>query len=190
MSASDAERNAAARLPDGDVVGLLLEQHARIRELFAQVSASRGEGRKLAFDELRALLAVHEAAEELIVRPVAEKTAGKEEAEARNAEEKEASKVLKQLEGMDVASPGFDSALAEFEQAVSAHAEREEREEFPALVAQCSEEQRRGMGHKLRKAEHLAPTHPHPTATGKRAALAMTGPFAAMMDKARDAMSH
>jgi hypothetical protein len=190
LSAADAERTAAARLPDGDVVGLLLQQHARIRELFAAVSGASGDGRKRAFDELRALLAVHEAAEELIVRPVAKKTAGAEEAEARNAEEKEASKVLKQLEGMDVTSPGFETVLVEFEQAVAEHAEHEEREEFPALLAQCSEEQRHRMGDRLRKAEHLAPPHPHPSATGSPAALKLTGPFAAMMDKARDAMSH
>lgn len=188
MSTSDAERSAAARLPDGDVVGLLLQQHARIRELFAAVPAATGNARKRAFDELRALLAVHEAAEELIVRPVAERTAGAGEAKARNAEEKEASRILKQLEGMDVSSEGFEEALAEFEQAVSDHAGHEEREEFPALLAQCTEEQRREMGDRLRKAEHLAPTHPHPGATGSPAALKLTGPFAAMMDKAKDAI--
>jgi hypothetical protein len=185
-SASAAERTAAAQLPEGDVVALLLEQHARIRDLFAEVGRATGQDRQRAFDELRALLAVHEAAEELILRPVAKKTAGADEAEARNAEEKEASEVLKKLEGMDVASPGFQTVLAEFERAVGEHAEHEEREEFPAIVAQCTPDQRRTMGARLRKAEHLAPPHPHPSAAGSPAALALTGPFAAMMDKARD----
>lgn len=188
MSASDAERNAAAQLPDGDVVAILLEQHARIRDLFAQISTTGEEARKRAFDELRALLAVHEAAEELVVRPVAKKTAGQKEADARNAEEREASRILKELEGMDVSTPEFMSALADFERAVSDHAEHEEREEFPALIAQCTQEQRHSMGDRLRRAEHLAPTHPHPTAAGKPTALRLTGPFAAMMDKARDAL--
>ncbi|WP_329172413.1 hemerythrin domain-containing protein [Streptomyces sp. NBC_01477] len=187
-SASDAERAAADLLPDGDVVALLLEQHARIRELFTQVARATGPSRQRAFDDLRSLLAVHEAAEELIVRPVAEKTAGTEEAEARNAEEKEAGEVLKKLEGMDVSSPGFETVLAEFEKAVSEHAGHEEREEFPAIVAQCSVDQRRTMGARLRRAEHLAPTHPHPTAAGSPARLVLTGPFAAMMDEARDAI--
>lgn len=182
--------NTAAQLPEGDVVALLLEQHTRIRALFGQVTAARGEQRKLAFDELRALLAVHEAGEELVVRPAAKETAGEQEADARNAEEKEASAVLKKLEGMDVTDPGFDAALAEFEQAVNDHAAHEEREEFPALVAGCSADQRQRMGARLRRAEHLAPTHPHPTATGNPAALKPTGPFAAMMDKARDAIGH
>jgi hypothetical protein len=182
MSAADDERTAAAQLPNGDVVALLLEQHARIRELFAEATRATGDHRQHAFDELRALLAVHEAAEELIVRPVAKKTA------ARDAEEKEASGVLKKLEGMDVSSPGFEVALAEFEKAVSDHAEHEEREEFPAIVAECTVQQRRVMGVRLRRAEHLAPTRAHPAAAGSPTALLMTGPFAAMMDKARDAI--
>lgn len=190
MTSAHDERTAAAQLPDGDVVALLLEQHARIRDLFAEVGRCAGIQRRRAFDDLRALLAVHEAAEELIIRPVAKKTAGADEVEARNSEEKEASEVLKKLEGMDVSSPGFEVALAEFEQAVSSHAEHEETEEFPALVAQCTADQRQAMGERLRRAERLAPTHPHPSATGSPAALRMTGPFAAMMDKARDAIGH
>jgi hypothetical protein len=188
MSSAEAEREAAAMLPDGDVVALLLEQHAQIRGLFAEIAGADGDGRKQSFDELRALLAVHEAAEELIVRPVAEKTAGEGEADARNAEEKEAARVLKRLEGMDVAGPEFLRTIAEFEQAVSAHAEHEEQEEFPAIVARCTVSQRRTMGDRLRKAEHLAPTHPHPTAAGNPTALKLAGPFASMLDKARDAI--
>jgi hypothetical protein len=188
MKASEVERAAAAQLPDGDVVALLLEQHARIRDLFAEVAGSTDASRQRAFDELRALLAVHEAAEELIVRPVAEKTAGAAEAEARNAEEKEASEALKELEGMGISGPGFAATLAEFERAVSEHAEHEEREEFPAIIAQCGTDRRQAMGSRLRRAEHLAPTRPHPTAAGSPKALALTGPFAAMMDKARDAI--
>lgn len=186
MSSAEAERNAAAALPSGDVVGLLLEQHARIRGLFAEITMVDADGRKRAFDDLRALLAVHEAAEELIVRPVAEKTAGKQEAQDRNEEEKEAARILRQLEQMDVASPEFLRTVAEFEQAVGTHADHEEQEEFPAIIAQCTVVQRRTMGDRLRKAEHLAPTHPHPTAAGNPTALKLTGPFAAMVDRARD----
>lgn len=180
--------STAAQLPDGDVVALLLEQHEQIRGLFGKVSAARGEERRDAFDDLRALLAVHEAAEELIVRPAAKETAGQQEAEARNAEEKEASEVLKKLEGMDVSDLEFDTTLAEFEQAVNDHAAHEEREEFPALVAGLTADQRQSMGARLRRVEHLAPTHPHPTAAGNPTAMKLTGPFAAMMDKAKDAI--
>ncbi|MGO4422053.1 hemerythrin domain-containing protein, partial [Streptomyces sp. MCAF7] len=94
MSDAKTERRLAAQIPEGDVVGILLEQHARIRDLFADVKGAEGDHKQQAFDELRALLAVHETAEEMIVRPVARETAGKQEADARNHEEQEANKVL------------------------------------------------------------------------------------------------
>lgn len=58
----------AERLPQGDLVQILLKQHARIRELCASVASTSDSERKAeAFDALRALLAVHESAEELVV---------------------------------------------------------------------------------------------------------------------------
>ncbi|MFI0900459.1 hemerythrin domain-containing protein [Streptomyces sp. NPDC020983] len=190
MSSATAERTQAARLPDGDVIAVLLSQHARIRDLFETVRNTRGERRKEAFDELRALLAVHEVAEEVVVRPVAKDSAGEREAAARDDEEAEAAKVLKRLEGMDVDSAEFTALFAEFERAVGDHADHEEAEEFPALMRDCTEERRKAMGERLRAIERLAPTHPHPKAAGKPAALVLTGPFAAMMDKVRDAVGH
>ncbi|SEG95778.1 hypothetical protein SAMN05216223_13471 [Actinacidiphila yanglinensis] len=103
-------------------------------------------------------------------------------------EEKEASRVLQELEGMDVSSPEFDALLSEFAQAVNEHAEHEERWEFPALVSECTPEQRQAMATRMRLAEHLAPSHPHPSAAGNPTVLKLTGPFAAMMDRAKDAI--
>ncbi|MCX3063049.1 hemerythrin domain-containing protein [Streptomyces beihaiensis] len=189
MAEGLSDRDKAARLPDGDVVAILLEQHARIKELFATVKGAGGDAKKEAFDELRALLAVHETAEEMIVRPVAKDTAGKDEADARNEEESQANKVLAELEKLDVTSPEFDAQLAEFERSVVEHAEQEEQEEFPAVRAGCTEEQLQKMGRRLQSAEKMAPTHPHPAAAGSPAAQWMTGPFVSMVDRAKDALS-
>ncbi|MFD7511151.1 hemerythrin domain-containing protein [Streptomyces sp. NPDC059853] len=189
MSRADEEREQAGQLPEGDVVGMLLEQHARIRDLFTQVRAAHGDDRREAFDQLRVLLAVHETAEEMIVRPVAKKTAGAAEAEARNQEEAEANKVLAQLEKMDLESAEFERKFAEFERAVAEHADQEEREEFPAIRAGRSEDQLKQMGSSLRVAEATAPTHPHPTAAGKPAAQWAVGPFVSMVDRTRDAIN-
>ncbi|HEU4568123.1 MAG TPA: hemerythrin domain-containing protein, partial [Marmoricola sp.] len=116
-----SERAQAATLPDDDVVGILLSQHARIQDLLTDVSSSAGEHKQQAFDELRALLAAHETAEEMVVRPVSKRTAGKEVAEARNHEEDEANHVLADLEKMDVTSTEFDGTFAGFAQSVLAH---------------------------------------------------------------------
>src|SRR4051794_9247163 len=102
MGDAAEDRQKADQLPEGDVIRFLLNQHAQIRDLFDEVQASHGEQRQHAFEELRALLAMHETAEEMVLRPVTEKIATSGVAEARNAEEQEANEVLKKLEDVDV----------------------------------------------------------------------------------------
>ncbi|MGW1161969.1 hemerythrin domain-containing protein [Streptomyces sp. NPDC002513] len=189
MSNATTEREEAARLPEGDVVRILLEQHARIRDLFDEVKHARQEQKRQIFDELRALLVVHESAEEMILRPMAKRTAGAAEAQARNHEELEANKVLVQMEKIAVGSPEFDAGIAAFERSVIDHAEREEQEEFPAVRQGCDEHQLKGMGTLLQVAEKMAPTHPHPTAAGSTTALWLTGPFVSMIDRVKDALT-
>lgn len=187
MRHAEKERTEAAKLPEGNIIRILLEQHAQIRELFIAVKAATGETKQQRFDELRELLAVHEVGEEMILRPVSKQTAGHEITDARNHEEDEATHVLAELEKMDVHSPEFESKLSHFELAVSNHAEHEEHEEFPTVLAQRTHEELKRMGDRLLKAEKTAPTHPHPTAAGSPGMVKAAGPFAAMMDRARDA---
>lgn len=188
MGDAAEDRAQAAELPEGDVVRVLLEQHARIRELFADVKTAEGEHKRHAFDELRALLSVHETAEEMVLRPVTAKTAGQAVADARNQEEAEANEVLKNLEKLDVDSPDFDQMLDDFESAVDDHAEAEESEEFPTVLAECDTDKRRTMGTLLRAAEAIAPTHPHPSTAGSTAAQYAIGPIASLVDRTRDAI--
>ena len=187
MNLAQKEREAAAALPQGSILAVLYDQHARIRELFELVKSADGAARQTAFDHLRELLAVHEAGEEMVVRPATKKIVGAEVADARNEEESEAAHVLADLEKMDVASAEFARTFAEFEQAVSDHALHEENEEFPAILAQVSAEDQQKMGERLLKAEKTAPTHPHPGAAGSTTAQYTVGPFAALLDKAKDA---
>jgi hemerythrin superfamily protein len=188
MSDAGTSRDETMAYGEDDVVGILLRQHVRIRELFTEVRSEQGQRKQQAFDELRALLAVHETAEEMIVRPVAKEAAGAKEADARNREEKEANKILAKLEKMDVTGADFDARFAQFERAVLAHAEHEETEEFPAVRSARSERDLAAMGKRLRAAEKFAPTHPHPTAAGSPTAQWTVGPFAAIADRVRDAM--
>jgi hemerythrin superfamily protein len=189
MGEAQEDRAKAAQLPEGDVIRILLEQHARIRELFADVTTAEGDHKSQAFDELRALLAVHETAEEMVLRPVTEKAGAESVAKARNQEEAEANEVLKELEKMDVASADFDAKLASFEKSVDEHAEKEESEEFPTILSSCDEEERATMGKRLKRAESLAPTHPHPSTAGSPMAQKTLGPFASLVDRVRDALS-
>ncbi len=190
MTPAEMERGFAAELAPGTVVSVLLEQHAKIRDLFAQTAESRGPARAAAFDELRELLAVHEAGEEIVVRPVTKELMDGKVADNRNAEEKAAAGVLAQLEHLDVDSPEFTEKLTVFEQNVSAHALREESEEFPFLLTDVAQDKQLAMGTRLLRVQRAAPTHPHPATAGSPKAQVLVGPFAAMFDRARDAFAH
>jgi hypothetical protein len=189
MGDAAEDRRKAAGLPEGDVIRILLEQHAQVRDLFADIASAQGELKQTRFDQLRALLAVHETAEELVLRPVSTDIAGQAVADARNDEESEANEVLKKLEAMDVDDPDFDIKLKGFQHAVEQHAEREEAEEFEPILASCDPELRQQLGARLRAVEKFAPTHPHPTAAGSPTAQLLTGPFVSMVDRVRDALT-
>jgi hemerythrin superfamily protein len=123
-----------------------------------------------------------------VLRPVTEKVVGEAVAHARDAEEKEANAVLAHLEQISVDDPNFDAQLAAFEEAVDRHAEAEEQEEFPQILATCEESERQTMGRRIRAVEAIAPTHPHPTVAGNRNLQLLTGPLASFVDRARDAI--
>jgi len=189
MGDATEDRAKAQALPEGDVIRVLLEQHATIRDLFTEVNTTTGEQKQDAFDALRALLAVHETAEEMVLRPVTQKVVGENIAEARNHEEEEANAFLAHLEKMSLSDPDFAAQFAKFEQAVDQHAESEEQEEFPQILATCDNEQRQTMGRKIKAAEATAPTHPHPSVEPGSAKQKMVGPFAALVDRAKDAIA-
>jgi hemerythrin superfamily protein len=132
---------------------------------------------------------VHEVAEEMVVRPLVREFVGESETQARDREEAAAAEVLKQLERLDAGSPEFQEMIAQLKQSVGEHAGNEESQEFPALVQQCTQEHRLELGKRLKALEQFAPTHPHPKAAGSPAALLLTGPFAAMLDRVRDAIT-
>ncbi len=45
------------------------------------------------------------------------------------------------------------------------------------------------MGSRVKAAEKVAPTHPHPSAAGSPVAQYVLGPFASLLDRSRDALS-
>ncbi|HEX3897960.1 MAG TPA: hemerythrin domain-containing protein [Mycobacteriales bacterium] len=171
-------------------IDFLLGQHQRIQQLLDAVANAPAESRQATFDELRELLAVHETAEEFILRPVtrSDVPGGDVIADARMAEENQAKQVLADLEKLDVTTPEFLTAYTAFSKDVLEHAQNEESYEFPLVREHEDTDALAQMGEALEKAERSAPTHPHPSARTTTAAAVM-GPFAAMVDKVRDALA-
>ncbi len=172
-----------------DVVDFLVSQHEQIKVLFAETLAASGEAREKAFVELRRLLAVHETAEEEIVHPRAKRkiSDGTAVVDERLHEEHEAKAVLQQLESLDVDSEEFTRELTKLRDAVIDHAEHEEQDEFAKLGEELSADELDRMGRAAQLAEAVAPTRPHAGVESQVANLA-AGPFAAMLDRARDAI--
>lgn len=173
---------------DLDVVDLLTLQHEQIRTLFTTVESTRSDVQQRAFEKLRRFLAVHETAEELVTHPHARAQGGRHVVDARLKEETEAKRLLANLDGMDVTDVTFTTKLAELKVAVLAHAEAEEREEFPILRATTDPDRLRRMATAVRAAEAVAPTHPHPSVGSSPAANLMVGPLASVLDRTRDAV--
>ena len=173
-----------------DVVTFLKGQHQQIKGLFDRVLSAKAQERAKAFVELRRLLAVHETAEEEIVHPAARRalSSGNAIVEARLREENEAKTVLSNLEKLDLDSPAFETEFRTFKQSVIAHAEAEEREEFDALAIELDKDRLDRMKKAVQLAEAVAPTRPHPGVESATANL-LVGPFAAMIDRVRDAIS-
>jgi hemerythrin superfamily protein len=173
-----------------DVVGFLKQQHEQIKSLFAQVLASSGSEREETFVDLRRLLAVHETAEEEIVHPRAKHEIANGDAvvDARLKEEHEAKETLAELEKLDVDSPEFETKLRSLQADVIEHAEAEEHQEFDKLGAALDDEQLGRMRKAVELAEKMAPTRPHAGVESAGANM-LAGPFAMMMDRAKDAIS-
>lgn len=174
-----------------DVVQFLKDQHNLIKDLFEEVlSASELKARERAFTDLRQLLAVHETAEEMVVHPRArrEVTGGDAIVDARLKEEHGAKEQLSKLEGMDMASDEFLEELTLFRADVIKHAEREETEEFSRLQRKLSDEDLGRMAKAVQAAQAIAPTRPHPGVESPVLNY-VVGPFASMLDRARDAIA-
>jgi hemerythrin superfamily protein len=173
-----------------DVVTFLKAQHQQIKTLLSEVLERTGEQREEAFTSLRRLLAVHETAEEEIVHPKARRVldGGDEIVSQRLAEENEGKQALAELEKLDLGSTEFETKFREFQKDVLEHAEAEEQKEFSRLADELDDDQLQKMRSAVKLAESTAPTHPHPGVESATANL-LAGPFAAMMDRAKDMLT-
>jgi hypothetical protein len=127
--------------PGGDeLVAIIGGQHARIARLMVEVLDTAGSEQQGVFDQFRRFLALHEAAEQVLLR-----SAGLEAlpdggvTRQRLAEEENTAAVVAHLETL-VGSDVFDVQFGLLQEAVTKHAEAELREELPKLVPALPEE--------------------------------------------------
>lgn len=173
-----------------NVIDLLHRQHDEVRGLFDDVLKSTGDSRRESFQCLVRLLAVHETAEEEVVHPAVRNLPGGAAAvDPRLEEESEAKVAVAELERIGPDDDSFPTKLRELHDDVEQHAALEEQLVFPRLMETKDKSRLERMGRSLEIAEKLAPTHAHPHAPESRGGNLLVGPFVAIADRARDAIS-
>jgi len=169
-----------------DIVSYLKQQHEEIKALFAQTLDARGEARQEPFLALRRLMAAHEATEEELFHPVAERALGAKGhavVMARMGEERAAATAMTGIERLPLDSMQFEMNLRQLESDVVAHATHEEEQEFRALSGMKSDrlERIREVARALYMDSRAAVQGPQMTRS--------IGPFVAMLSCARDILS-
>ena len=170
------------------ITDALRHDHDEIRKMFRQVETASGEKRQELFQQLLSELVRHEVAEEEILRPVSKHDAGEAIANARLKEESAAEELLKEMEKLDTSSAEFSNKFAKLRREVERHAESEETKEFPRVAEKESKERLEQMGQAYETMKKAAPTRPHPSTPNTPVANMLVGPFAAIADRARDAV--
>ena len=89
---------------------------------------------------------------------------------------------------MDIGSKEFLDALMRFRDDVLHHAEQEEQQEFNKLARELDADAKERMVKAVQAAQSIAPTRPHAGVESATANFAV-GPFASMLDRARDVIS-
>jgi hypothetical protein len=175
---------------DQDVISFILGQHQQIKALLQSVLATRGEARSRAFFDARRLMAVRETAEEELVHPAARRVLDGGEAIVRTrlAEEKQAKEVLAALEKLDVDSPSSSRSSRRSRATSSPMPNPRSATSSPPSPSASSPSSSPGCTRPPRSRMSFAPTRPHPGVESKAANL-FAGSFAAMIDRARDALS-
>ncbi|HVW34563.1 MAG TPA: hemerythrin domain-containing protein [Acidimicrobiia bacterium] len=178
-----------------DVVTVLTGQHDLAREILAELHETVAAVAEITqdmagpFRRLVALLAAHEAAEELVVYPALRTKLQKGILAGEIvAEEDEARRRLARLEKLAAGFFAFPDALAEFEEAILAHAAHEEQAVFPILEAGLPAAERARLGADVRYAEAKAPSHAHAHSPHGAVGHAVLDPVIATLDRFRDAV--
>ncbi len=109
--------------------------------------------------------------------------------DARLEEEHDAKELLSSIEKIDITSEQFIDELTKLRDAVMDHALHEESFEFPKLQRELDAEELKRLGTAVRAAEAIAPTRPHAGVESAKLNFAV-GPFASMIDRARDLIEH
>lgn len=170
-------------------IDLLTQDHRDVDELFRRFQIADRDDTK---DELaRSIvhdLSVHAAIEEQFFYPIVriQLDDGAKLADRSIGEHAEVKDLLTTIEDSEAGSSDRDNAVAKVIESVRHHVEEEERSIFPSLRFEANDERMDQLGNLMEQAKKVVPTHPHPLVPGNATSQLVAGPWAAIIDKARD----
>jgi hypothetical protein len=173
--------------PTDDVVALVTRDHEAVKQCLIALDGASPGSRSELFWKLMEQLVRHEVAEQEVMYPVLRKEPGGEAiTKARLAEEATAERILANIEGLDATTEEFMGAIRDLRGAVLEHAQKEEAEAIPLLLANEDSGTLQYLGQKYKSAKLAAPSHPHPHAPSTSPGNKIVGPVVAFIDRMRD----
>jgi hemerythrin superfamily protein len=174
------------------VVDVLTADHRDVTALIGEIWTIRDPMmRRDLTDTAISELVRHAVAEEMYVYPTMRKhlSDGEQAVEHDIEEHKELEQSMKQLEGVDVSTAEFETALRRLESILADHVRDEESEQFPELRRRVPQEELTELAGKVETAKKLAPTRPHPSAPNSEVFHKLVGPGVGMVDRLRDKLT-
>jgi hypothetical protein len=184
-----------------DVFEVLKQDHDEMKGMLAQLEQGPTESggatpeqlmqRKKLTQDVIIEESKHEVAEQQYFWPAVRDLGpeGNRVADEAISQEKEAERMLSEIDRMNPDNERFESLLSGFISDARAHIAFEEDHAWPLLRGAISMERTNELGDKIVQAKKMAPTRPHPAVPPQPGVLKTAGPVAAAADKLRDAMT-
>lgn len=183
-----------------DAISLLREDHRTVVELFQQIEdipsdapseSAEMKKRRALFEQVSEELSRHAMAEEELLYPMIRSKVpdGDRLADHALQEHQEVKETLARLEKMSLDNLDFEGEFRTLMHSVKEHVNEEEAELFPLLQQHLGQEALDTLGTQLAAAKAMAPTRPHPNAPNRPPFNVLAGAGAAVVDRARDAIT-
>lgn len=177
---------------DHNEVKAMLDELERGLSVTSGATGEQLEQRRRLVERLVIEESKHEAVEEEYFWPAVREHLqdGERLADQATGQEQEGKQVLDELRKKSPDDPEFESLVTQFISDGREHIEFEETQVWPGMQRVLTAEQAADLGKKIEQGKKIAPTRPHPKTPPKPGVLKTAGAGAAMVDRARDALSN
>lgn len=175
-----------------DIIELLENDHREVNELFRRFQlAEKPDTLDDLAKQIVHELCVHTAVEEQFVYPYLRLKLddGSELADRSISEHAQVEGLLADIEKQDAGTAEHTRTMHQVIEAVRRHIEEEEGTIFPQLRDSADQKGLERLASIVEAAKVAVPTHPHPLIPGTATAQLIAGPWAAIVDRARDLVS-